>query len=56
VTLDQTFYSPLNKLLTQVSELEPGEHPLPSTKVAVVFLLPLNGWHKIFLLTLFVVL
>ena len=55
VTLDQTFYSPLNKPLTQVSESEPCEHPLPSTKVVAVFLLPLNGWHKIFLLTILVI-
>ena len=43
VTLDQTFYSPLDKPLTQVSKSEPGEHPLPSTKVVAVFLLLLTG-------------
>jgi hypothetical protein len=43
VTLDQTFYSPLDKPLTQVSKLEPGVHPLPNMKVVAVYLLLLNG-------------
>jgi hypothetical protein len=43
VSLDQTFYSPLDKPLTLVFKSEPGEHPIPSTKVVAVFLLVLNG-------------
>jgi hypothetical protein len=33
----------LNKMPTQVSKSEPGEHPLPNTKVVEVFLLLLDG-------------
>ena len=53
VTLDNMFYKPRNKPLTQVSKWGLDEHPFHSTRAfGAVLYWQLRGYHWIFLLTL----